>query len=236
VKDIHDLLVKPQQISKQIDFLIRRAGKPTTYRSTRTLLSGYNGAPPFQYDWFYGEYMEAGKSIETNLVRKVQLDMVINTTFQFPGINQPTFRADLFYEKAGFTPRITDLYNLTPWSWLLDWFTGMGNYIEIIDEVNHDRSLINWGFLTGKSSVQVTSNIQLSRLSYSSNSFDGVGVTTEVKQTSNHSSVLDLQLQFRRDLGGMLDVQRTSEPGSLNPYQKSILGALIAQRTKFTRI
>jgi hypothetical protein len=234
VRDVYDLLAKPEVIGRKIDRLIKRSGQATTYRKRKVLLSAGEGAPDFGYDWFYGE-LPLEQPIETKLSRKIQLDMVINTTFTFPGLNQPHFRSDLFAEKIGAYPRFTDIYNLVPWTWLVDWFTGLGNYVDIIDEVNHDRSLINYGFMTGKSTVQLLTNINLR--SYSSNdvSFDNVWSSTSTKVVSNHSSVLELDLQFRKNLAGMMDVKYIAEPGSLTPYQQSILGALLGQRTRFTR-
>jgi hypothetical protein len=52
---------------------------------------------------------------------------------------------------------------------------------------------------------------------------------------SNHTSVLELDLQFRKNLAGMMDVKYIAEPSTLTPYQQSILGALLAQRTRITR-
>lgn len=231
VRDVHDLLFKPAAIQKQIDFLIRRAGQATTYRSSRSFLEGRSDAPNFSYDILD----EDVPSIGTSLQRKIELKMVINTTFSFPTINQVFFREDLYAQKLGIHPRITDLYNLVPWTWLYDWFTGLGNYVEIIDEINRDKSLINWGFITGKSSVDLTTNIVTTKYSSQGVSVNNVGSVVSTKYTNNHASVLHLDLQLRKNLAGIFDVKTFSDPSSLTAYQNSILGALIAQRTKFTR-
>lgn len=226
-RDVTDLLVKPEKISRQIDFLILRSGKPTTYRSRRTFDEARSDTPGFSYDVLAGETV---MSNATNLTRKVQLDMVINTTFSFPTVNAPKFRNDLFNSKLGVYPRITDLYNLVPWTWLNDWFTGLGNYIEIIDEIHRDQSLINWGFITGKSSIDVTTNYVGRQLLDRSISVNNIGETVFEKRFSNHTSVLHIDLQLRKNVAGIFDVKTTSDPSSLTAYQNSILGALLAQR------
>ncbi len=231
-RDITDLLVKPQKISRQIDFLIRRSGKPTTYRSRRNFDGARSDVPGFSYDVLQTEDV---KSNMTRLDRKVQLDMVINTTFSFPGINTPSFRSDLFNQKIGVYPRVTDLYNLVPWTWLTDWFTGLGNYVEIIDEISRDKSLINWGFITGKSSIDVSTNFVAKRQSSRSISVNNVGNTVNEQQLCNHTSVLHIDLQLRKNIAGIFDVKTISDPSTLSAYQNSILGALLLQRAKFRR-
>lgn len=231
VSDVYDLLVKPQKIQNQIDFLIRRAGKPTTYRTKRDFLVSRSGAPDFSYH-IMGENVER---IDTRVDNKIQLSMVVNTTFPFPSINQVSFRKDLYDKKLGVYPTFTDLYNLTPWTWLVDWFTGLGNYVEIIDEIHNDKSLINWGFITGKSSVDVTTTIVTKKSSWQGISVNGVGENVEYKQYNTHSSLLHIDLQLRKNVAGIFDVKSFSDPSSLSTYQRSILGALLAQRTNFRR-
>lgn len=233
--DVSDLLIKPKRISDQIDFLIRRAGKPTTYRSKREYVSGSSGVSGFSTDIFFLQG-ENQLSQESSVARKITLQMVINTTFSFPGINTPTFRQDLFSQKIGAYPSFTDLYNLTPWTWLVDWFTGLGNYVEIIDEMSRDRSLINWGFITGHSSVDLTTTQVTELDSRQRVSVDGVpGELAVVKNRQSVSSVLHLDLQLRRNVAGIFDVKTASDPSSLTNYQRSILGALLLQRTRFSR-
>lgn len=233
--DTVDLLVRPRKISNQIDFLIRRSGKPTTYRSKREYVSGDSGVSGFSTDMFFLNG-EDQLSQTTDLTRKITLDMVINTTFSFPGINTPNFRQDLFSQKIGAYPSFTDLYNLTPWTWLIDWFTGLGNYINIIDELSRDKSLINWGFITGRSSIDLTTSQVTELKSVQRVSVDGVaGEPAYVNNRQTTQSRLHLDIQLRKNVAGIFDVKTVSDPSSLTNYQNSILGALLAQRTQFRR-
>jgi hypothetical protein len=168
--------------------------------------------------------------------REIELKMVINTTFDFPTLNRPKFVHDKFMDKLGLIPRPTDLYNLVPWTWLVDWFSGAGNYIEIIDEINRDRSIINWGFLTGISTGRAISEHRsrtYNNRTYVDLIWDRTSVDTY--QPFAHTSVVDFTFQLRKSLATVMDVKTTADVGSLTPYQQSILGSLLSQRINFRR-
>lgn len=78
VSDVYDLLVKPARIQNQIDFLIRRAGKPTTYRTKRDFQLSRSGAPDFSYH-ILGENVER---IGTRVDSKIELSMVVILPFR----------------------------------------------------------------------------------------------------------------------------------------------------------
>lgn len=227
-KDVMDLLALPEKSSKKYSFLIKRAGKPTTFRIKRTFsFASSEGVPGFDYDTSPYEY---GVSQTNRLTREVELRMVINSTFDFPEVNGVSFRSNRLFDRIGLVPRPTDLYNLIPWTWLFDWFTGLGNYVELIDSINRDNSLINWGMITAVSKGSVISNYKskVDNRSYVIEDFVG---TTETLTTSqnNHTSVLDFEFRIRKDMATVLDVKTTAQP-SLTAYQQSIIGALLAQR------
>lgn len=64
---------------------------------------------------------------------------------------------------------------------------------------------------------------------------NGVGENVQSQQIDTHSSLLHIDLQLRKNVAGIFDVKTTSDPASLSPYQNSIIGALLAQRTNFRR-
>lgn len=239
MNDALDLLVKPGQITKQINLLIARNGKPTTYRSKRSFVSAdTSGVSGFDY---YVTNIEATPTVQSRIEREVELRMVLNTTFTFPTVDLPTFQHDKFMEKLGVYPRFIDIYNLIPWTWLVDWFTGFGNYLEVIENINHDKSLINWGFLTAINRGQLITDYSNQILSTSDVKIDYIAgesapqpVITTVND-SRHRSVYDYKLQIRRDLSSVLDVKSTASVPTLSAYQQSILGALLAQRLDFKR-
>jgi hypothetical protein len=225
--DLLELVMLPGKMSKRLNFLIARAGKPTTFRSSRKFVSGENGISAFDYDYGY----EYDIAVESRIVRESELRLVVNATFDFPPIDSPRFRFNYFMDRIGLIPRPTDIYNLIPWTWLVDYFTGLGNYVECIDNLNRDPNLINWGMITcdstGKYVTQLTSKSQRTIYSYA----NGIGGVINGFHPNNHSSVYDFECQTRRDVSTALDVNATSIESSLSSYQKSIIGALLLQRS-----
>jgi len=232
-RDVNDLLNLPAKMSKKYDFLIRRAGKPTTFRVKRTYLTAQSDyTPEFDYDTAPGEY---SREYSTRLDRTTELRLVVNATFDFPPPNGIKFRGDKFLDRIGAIPRPTDLYNLVPWTWLVDWFTGLGNYVEQIDNMHREKALINWGMITAQTEGKLTTVFKSKSDERATTTEDGVG-TNEVITTKswNHTSILNYKCQTRKDVAAILDVNTTSKP-SLTAYQESIIGSILTQRGNVKR-
>lgn len=236
VKSINDLLKKPAETSKRISTLIRRSGLPTTYRIKRKLSSvAVSGIPNLSVTYFDpGEFV---MRTESRLERQSEIRLVVNTTFDFPPLNRVDLASHMFYDQLGLYPRPTDFYNLVPWTWLFDWFTGVGDYISVIDEINRDRSLINWGMISVVSNCRLTttSTSRYSEQDTVQTSYTGTGTTTSRTRTKSYSANLDFSYHVRKDLASLQGVRRITDPDSLTPYQKSILGALLSERTRARR-
>lgn len=236
-KDLQDWLNLPAKLEKKYNFLIRRAGKPTTFRSKRSFVSGESGVSGFDYDQFNLEFQDPNKGdgISSRIERTSEVRLVINATFDFPTVEPVSFRGYNFYDRIGLIPRPTDIYNLVPWTWLVDWFSGLGNYVELIDNTLRDPSLINWGMISCVSTGRLVTEFQSRSQSNHQSYYNGSLVSNNDSVTVNrHTSTYEFTCETRRDLATFLDVSRTSVPTSLSSYQTSILGALLAQRTKFT--
>jgi len=233
VKDVKDLLDLPTKMSKRYAFLIKRSGKPTTFRTKRDFVSGVSdGVSGFDYD--LSPYEESA-SVSHRIERITQLRMVINAGFDFPLPDGISFRSYNFWDQIGAVPRPTDIYNLIPWSWLLDWFTGLGTYVEVIDNINRDPSLINWGMITGHTKGRLITNIKSTSYVLDDFSEDGIpgSLETTVLRPNNHESHLEYECQIRKDLANTLGVNTTAGR-NLSGYQQSIIGAILAQRLDHT--
>jgi hypothetical protein len=227
-KDVMDLLALPEKLSKKYDFLIKRAGKPTSFKLKRNFTSALvDGLPAFEYD---SATMEYGVIHKTRLERETELRLVINAVFDFPPLNPVSFRSHNYLDRIGLVPRPTDLYNLVPWTWLVDWFTGLGSYVELIDNMARDETLINWGMITGKTTGRLITNRTSKVDNRVTTSVDFVGSSTVINSsTLIHESALHYECQIRKDAAAALSVKTIAEP-NLSAYQQSILGALLAQR------
>jgi hypothetical protein len=229
-RDMTSLMLAPDKITKRINFLMSRNGKDTTYRTKRTFASADTGVSGFDYDNLSGEY---DLSIESKIERETELRLVINANFRFPDVDLPNFKTHLFREKLGIYPSVTDMYNLVPWTWLLDWFTGVGNYVEIIDNINHDNTLINWGMLTGVVKGKLTTDFKSKSDNWSRVYVNNVQVSEDRNVVQNaHTSTCEYTFQLRKDVSNLPNVHVTSDISSLTNYQASILGGILSQSTK----
>lgn len=236
LSDLAGLVNSPTKVAKQIEFLMARNGKATTYRSKRNFSNATPDVPGFSYETgFYDD----GVVLKSRIDRSYEARMVVSNTYQFPPPDIPQLRKYYFWDKLGVNPRPTDIYNLIPWTWLVDWFTGLGNYVELIDEVNSDDGLINWGFLTLHCKGSLTTEFKSTTTSHYGMRVFSSGPTQDFsrdeKVTNSHTSVLDYSLQLRKSLANVMDVNTTSDVNTLSSYQKSILGALLSQRSKYWR-
>jgi hypothetical protein len=227
-----DLLVTPEKITRKVNFMISRNGKPTTYRSKRSFISGETGVSGFE-----SETLDIEEDITSvsEIKRTSELRLVINATFDFPDVDSPSFRSREFLRRIGAVPTATDIYNLVPWTWLLDWFTGLGSYIELIDNTNSDPSLINWAMITAESAGTLVTERSSKTRCRNIVTFDDVTTEDVYFRPYKHTSKFEYVCQIRRDVANSLDVNQTSVISSLTDYQKSILGALLAQRMDSTR-
>lgn len=233
-QDIIELMEKPKQISKEINALIDRSGNPTTYRARRTFPGTLLTTPGFSYDPLSFSSNSVNESFISQTHRHErhhEMRLVINASFDFPKVGVPRLREDLFYRKLGLVPTPTDLYNLIPWTWLIDWFTGLGNYVQLVDEINTDKNLYNWGFLTGITrgsiSTQLTTSLTHSSVVTLSN---GQIVSSPQTQRFVHTSAFHYKAQIRKDIVSAYGVKSTLEPNTLSSYQQSIISAILLNR------
>lgn len=232
-KDLKELLELPAKMSKRLNFLIARSGKATTFRSVRDSISSTQGVSGFVYEAnLHGWPQSQASRIE----REHQTRLVVNGTFDFPPINSPSFRQNFFLNKVGLIPRFIDVYNIIPWTWLVDWFTGLGNYLELIEEINHDPTLINWGVITVNTRGKLITELKHISATLTQTYFENVATQNGWVNTNLlHTSLLEFECQTRQNVANVLDVKQTTVSSSLTGYQLSILGAILASRTGNTR-
>jgi hypothetical protein len=229
-KDVMDLLEKPVRAAREVNRLMRRSGQPTTFRSFSKFAGKTTDTPAFNYD--APTFEQFAIQTRTEHRRQHELRCVVNATFDFPKVNVPTYKKDLLLHKLGVNPMPTDLYNLIPWSWLVDWFTGLGNYVEAIDTINTDKSLINWGLLTGITKGEITTTRSFRVDDYWYRRINGTTAESWTQRYKSHQSILNYTLQIRRNVTSAYGVKTILEPSSLSLYQQSILAAILASRRK----
>lgn len=231
VRDALDLLNSPAKISKKINFLLARSGKPTTVHTRRSLIHGDPDVSGFDYPNL--TFYEYDKRVSSRISRDIELRMALNYTFRFPDVNVPEFSSRLWRHNLGLNPRPIDIYNLVPWTWLVDWFTGLGNYLEIIDTISTDDTVINWGMITSVTKGNLTTERESKIDRFQGSSFNYAGSGAYIPVEFRNSSKFDYTFQLRKDLATIMDVKTTANVSTLTLYQQSILGAILAQSGRF---
>ena len=145
-KDVMDLLATPDKVTRRMNYLIRQSGKRSIVRVKRTIPLE---TVPSSISFIYPTSMyESNITSGYTLRRSGEIRVVLDTTFSFPDVMSPRFRREYFLRELGVLPSPLDLYNLVPWTWLVDWFTGLNQYVESISIVNSDRNLVNSCMIT----------------------------------------------------------------------------------------
>jgi len=149
----------PEKISKQINYLLELNGRDATLSTiwklplreeSSSIVTPYVAYPmlPDPKDPLYQR---------TTIVSSIRC--VVNSGVKLPPLDTPILRKLLYADKLGLIPRPSDIINLIPWTWLIDWFIGLSGYIRLAEEVQLDRSLINWGMMTYKSTTSSYASI-----------------------------------------------------------------------------
>lgn len=236
-KSIESLMKLPESYSKKVNFLLRKDKKRVSQRFTKVykkpsqmgqLMPSYTYIIPH-----FCEYEPFDEKIEFNPI--LELRCVVNSTISFPELAVPKFSQSRYRELIGLNPTIADLYNLLPWTWLSDWYTGLGKYISLLETIARDKDIINYGFVTVllDHSYNQVGNIRIYRVVTS------VSSDTEGEISHERSEPVDIpyrtggRLKYRTrfsvdDLFGVKSV--LDKQGLLTETQKKILWALL---TKF---
>lgn len=229
-QSIVDMLETPAIVAKNVNRLIKQRGLPTTFRSTRKGTESISSIPSMVGTTMVGE-TSLGTGFTTR--REYELRVMLNLTLDFPTLAVPVLRRKLTTDAWGILPEPADVYNLIPWSWLVDWFSGLGDYIEILDTVRGDKNLFNYGYFTYISKGVIT---KISRLQTTDTvgrvhtpGADSNQVTNKVQ--SHHSS-LTYTYRKRSDISSLLGVTTLSRPATMSAGQQAIIGALLTKWAK----
>jgi hypothetical protein len=228
---IRRMLDLPAQINKEINHLIDRAGKPTTFHSRIRFTEDLSSSPPLSFDYSIGD--ESFEPIfDSKGSHSVELRCALNCNVPLPLTDIPQLRSDLLLRKWGTgVPTPEDVFNIVPWTWLIDWFTGVGDYLNIIDAIAFDKSIINYALVSFVSKGEVNASFQGKSVAsdgYSEGS-PPVGFTDTRIESSSRSATFSFRYHLRKDGLSLPGVDSTYGRGSLTDYQTSIIGALVAK-------
>jgi hypothetical protein len=229
------LLKRPYQAANDVNRLIARNGKFSNLSATTsgsdqmTSPPALNIPPPPHYATL------VPGSIATQGYRSYELRMVCNSGINFPSADVPRLRKALLASKLGLIPTPADLYDLVPWTWLVDWFTGASEYLHLMDNLSSDRSIINYGLLTYKSKLRVHTSCKFKyseQFSERCNPPDpiGGGYSSTTDLYTDYRPYYEVKYILRLSLESVLSSAiKTYSGTNLSTYQKSVLGALFSK-------
>jgi hypothetical protein len=224
---VNKLVLTPQRVTKEVNYLIRRNGKFTKLSTTKR----WSEPAPATIQWLYPShptYFNFGDSVSSSAVRDVSLRCVCDVGFHFPPLSVPALRSQLYFDKLGLYPSPGDIYDLVPWTWMVDWFVGLGDYIHLMDRINGSDNLINYGFMTYKSKVRNRADWSYTGTSSTSITVDGINHTDTQVAKPHLTAFIDLNYELRYSIARLVGVKTYSGQG-LSLDQSTILGSLLSQ-------
>lgn len=153
LNDVRDFVTTTLLMKERLDQLIRDEGKPVTRR-----ISMSDGGPSGS-EIVKGYTYDVGAGIVTQCYRgqptfvdtcKWGSRLWAVGQFQYwlpPGPRDLEWRAKQILRIYGAYPSPAVVWNAIPWSWLVDWFSNVGEIIENFDFTVADRLAANYAFM-----------------------------------------------------------------------------------------
>lgn len=146
VQSAQRLASMPERVTRSVNYLISRNGKDTTLSTEIKIPLEGVAAPgilvPFSI-W------ETKRSESTNSDAYARIRCVVNSGILFPSIELPRLRANLYSQTLGTFPTPSVIYDLIPFTWIVDWVSGLGSYLHLLEQVSFSGEMpVNYGFMT----------------------------------------------------------------------------------------
>lgn len=210
---------------KRLDQLIRDEGRPirrkremkdhsdSTDSSTST---NYASSPisnvfPVHVTQCYG----SGSSIRTTMQSEVRTWCVGQFRYILPpGPRTDGWKRNMYRRIMGGSITPSQLYNIMPWSWLIDYFTDLGQFMEAISPGVADNLVADYAYLMRHTTY-------LNRLDITQTTVSGMKATQQQKVHVNWERTMDIKSRVTASPFGF-GVKQTD----LSVKQLAILGAL----------
>lgn len=227
---VDDFLPSPKRVTADVNRLVKAIGTDSSRRTTKRWIEAEASFPPLISIDFMKDESVVSSSVQKEGSRSCELRLMVNMNIQFPHLDLPRLRRELFREKMGAFPSASDIYNLVPWTWIVDWFGGLGDYISLMGSIANNRSLINYGFITYREVSKSTATMRGQFTQSISRNIDGVHADETIVFPYLHTGRFEYVYQRRRSIPTLANV-REYWGGNLNPNQTAILGALASTRS-----
>jgi len=231
---IASYLSLPEKLTKRINYLLKKNRKVETGKARVNFIdSNFTYVSPNYTTFQLPGYVDQSFEEKVSLLTYVDIRCVVNQTVQFPELIAPKFSDKNYRDLMGLQLRGIDVYNLIPFTWLFDWYTGLGSYINMIEAVNDDRFLVNFGFMTVTLQPLYehagTFKVQDLKVTYRGDDVEVQESNIRTIPFFSKNSFTHVKRWSIADLDGSKTVDNKN--GNLSVTQVSILGALFAKFT-----
>lgn len=154
LRDIRSMIFSQQRDQKKVGWLFRNNGRPVRVSATlpgsdpvNTVTFSGTGTAAFSPAVTTGLYVGTPTyTVTENTVDKTFA--VGQMRFYLPeGPRDVEYTRRLIRELNGLTPRPSVIYNAIPWTWLVDWFSNIGDVIDNLDAGVADRLLADYFYV-----------------------------------------------------------------------------------------
>jgi len=128
-------------------------------------------------------------------------------SFWFPHVRQGLDELKTYLDVLGAGVNVDTLYNLTPYSWLADWFGNFGDVLFNLSYLQTNSQVVNYGYLMRQSTV--------------TRRFEWQGGTTAAGRFSSQDFTVERKMRIKASPFGFGLTDK-----DLTPFQWSILAAL----------
>lgn len=223
LNDIRNMVAFQQKAQNKLKWLLEKDGKPTRQSvnllNTSTETPGWSGAnygalQPVLVTQYYAEE-------PTYTWKRTDTEKVWATgRFRFwlpSGPRDIAWKRRMMAELFGLYPSPRVIYNMIPWSWLVDWFTNAGDCLSMLDTGVADRLAADYWYVMHNKTGTISYDCRGKFYQQNGSKFE------------LSASVLSTSFLKFRSVGSPFGFN--VNPNGLSPMQLSILGALGLSRS-----
>lgn len=227
-RGIRDMLPRPGDVTKQVNALIASIGRDRSFRTKRKWTENEVTFPSFTASLYRDEDI-LDTTVRKSGLRHCELRLMANFAIKFPQLDIPKLRQELIDRQLGPWPLPSTIYNLIPWTWVVDWFGGLGDYISLMETIAGADNLVNYGFITYREDCETTASIRGKLVTTVSRNLNGVSSSYETFAPMNHEGKFFLSYQLRKSIPEVSSV-KSYWGSNLNPSQTAIVGSLLVSK------
>jgi hypothetical protein len=229
LSDIRNFVQKHRGLQKSLAHLLRNNGRPVRRRipldnnhseDDYDVLDTHTESPPgFSNPTLVSQGYGSEFSITTSSRFKKRIWAAGQFRYWLPdqgSLTDSQYQTMLIRRLFGLTPTPLYIYRAMPWSWLLDWFSNVGNNISNMNLQVVERLICDYAFVMR--SVELAAECHVSGPIHI-----GQGRYQTVTATTTNSRIV-------KERVGASPFGFQIDEGSLSPFQLSILASLGAQR------